>query len=169
MSIDKVYNEVKNLLDNFKVDNFENFDTIIENTAKLDNINLEDYTIADDEIEYKPQIDLMNIFLVYFKKMFERQEKANMFDHIDYEKDNSTNKCLEMIYEEMLKYNNSKYDDKDVLYLPQDIDIKKFTELYCLYVENEQKYCSRSLLVLLKYTTSLNWVNINWSIVPLTN
>jgi len=143
----------------------------INDTSNIINNDIDDinnYELAEEEnYETKNNLDLMNIFIIYFKKLFERKESDNMFENIDFDNIESTNRCMEMFYEELLKFQSSTYEDKDCLYLPNEININNFNELYGLYIDNKQKFCSRSLIIIIQYLTTLDWKNITWSIVPL--
>ena len=137
----------------------------------LDEINLEDYIIAPEENDYGNFVNLLNIFTCYYKKLFCKKETASIFEGIEYEKRDSTNRYMEFLYEEMFKYNKSNIEDKDVLYDPEDadIDINKCNELYALYVDNEIKYVSKFLLPLLYYLSEIKWLETEWNIMPLKN
>lgn len=141
-------------------------DTIQEDEHQ-EEMDINDYMIPDEDKPYQEYGDLLNVFMIYFKKMFMREMKATMFDHIDYDSYDSTNKCMEMLYEEIVKFNISKSPDKDVLYAPHEININDAQELYSLYINNEHVYCARFLIILLKYVTTIDWSTTNWSVVPL--
>lgn len=168
---------IKNLIDNHIKNYDENIKNILdhvdeENDINIDeNINIEDYELAEEEVELMPYISLLNIYTCYFKKLFVRNKDSTMFDNIDYTKVDSTNKCLEFLYEEIYKFNKSDDQDKDVLFDPDDDNIKidQCDELYSLYIGNEPKYVCKYLLPLFKFIgeTYKNWAEIDWSIIPL--
>ena len=116
-------------------------------------------------------MNLLNIYTCYYKKLFVKKKDATMFENIDYEKMDSTNKCLEMLYDEIYKFDQSKEEDKDILYDPDDdtISIDECKELYSLYIENEPKFVCKYLLPILKYLAEShnNWTDMKWSIIPL--
>ena len=151
----------KNKLDE-EEDNLELFDR---------QININDYELAEEEVEFRSYINLLNIYTCYYKKLFVKNKNITMFENIDYEKLDSTNKCLELLYEEIYKFNKSLEDDKDILYDPDDenIDINQCKELYSFYIGTEPKYVCKYLLPLFKYVgeTYKNWTEIDWSILPL--
>lgn len=136
-------------------------------------IDINDYIPADEEnTEFGNYTIVLNIFLCYFKQLYSREQKETMFDHIDYKQENSTNRCMESMYEEILKFNISKDDDKDILYNPNDssienIDIDKCDELYSLYIKDEPKHVCKYLMPLVKYISTLNWASIEWAIIKL--
>lgn len=134
-------------------------------------IDINDYIPADEEIEFNNYVDILNIFNCYYKQLNEKKQNATLFDNIDYEKEESTNKCLEFLYQEILKYNSSNDENKDLLYEVDDkeINIDQWDEMYVLYIDNEQKYTSKFLLPLLQYVATIEWTKTNWNIKPFKN
>ena len=143
----------------------------IQNIELEEEIDINDYIVAEEEQEFGNYVNLLNIYTCYFKQLFRRQQGETLFDYIDYDKKNSTNKCMEYLYEEINKFNVGKDTDKDTLYEPDDttIDINKCTELYSLYIENEPLYVCKYLFPILQYLSTIEWAVINWSIIPLKN
>lgn len=133
-----------------------------------DEINLDDYELAEEDQEYSTDLNFLNIYMCYYKQRYFKSQSETMFTNIEYDKNDSTNKCMELLYDEMRKFDNSKMDDKDILYDPDsDIDIKEFDELYALYIDNEPIYMCRYLLPILKKLATMDWISIKWSIIPL--
>jgi hypothetical protein len=137
----------------------------------MDEIDINDYELANEEVEYGGAINVLNIFTTYFKKKHSLEQNVTMFDNIDYDQDDSTNKCMEFIYEEMYKYKKSNEVDKDTLYDPDNnIDINTCKELYALFIENELIYICKYLVPLFEeLAKNINWADINWSVMPLKN
>ena len=131
-------------------------------------INIDDFMPADEE-DNIVFIGLLNIFTCYFKQLYVKKQNETMFDNIDAEKVDSTNKLTETLYDEMFKYNQSLDETKDILYDPDDneLDINAVEELYALYIDNESKYVCKYLLPLLQYLSTQNWANIQWWIIPI--
>ena len=138
-------------------------------TVQQDEIDINDYIPADEETEFNNFTSLLNIFTCYFKQLFSKNQESTMLDDVDYTKTDSTNKCMEFMYEEMFKFNKSLDLDKDILYHPDDecLDINKCTELYVLYVDSEPKYTCKYLLPLMQYIGTLRWTTIDWSIIKI--
>ena len=134
-------------------------------------INLYDYVLADEEIEFGKYINLLNIFNCYFKKLFVKKESEHLFGDINSEQVDSTNKSLEFLYEEIFKFNNSIEEDKDMLYEPDDdnLDINSCKELYILCIDHAPVYVCKFLLPLLQYLGGENWLEMEWNIMPLKN
>lgn len=132
-------------------------------------IDINDYVVAEEDQEFRSHVNLLNIYTCYFKQLFRRNQGETLFDHVDYDKKNSTNKCMEFLYDEINKFNESTIEDKDILYEPDDIsvDINKCTELYTLYINSEPLYLSKFLLPLFQYLATIDWYNIEWSIIPI--
>jgi len=152
----------------------------IDNTIPIDeNIEIEKYTIDDDiDInDYIPvdkddnlvEFDILNVFTCYYKQLYNSKQESHMLDGIDPNKRDSTNRCIEVFYEEMHKLQMSTDPNKDVLYEPddEDIDYDHSKEIYILYLEDEPKYATKYMLPLLRYTSELDWLNSDWSIVKI--
>lgn len=137
--------------------------------VKPDEIDINDYILADEESELNNFTSLLNVFTCYFKQLYCTNQESTMFENIDYTKNDSTNKCMEFMYEEMFKFNKSLEIDKDILYDPDNecVDINKCDELYVLYLDSEPKYTCKYLLPLVQYVGTLNWTVINWSIIKI--
>lgn len=134
-------------------------------------INLEDYVLAEEEVEFGKYVNLLNIFNCYFKKLFERKESEHLFGNINPEQADATNKSLEFLYEEIFKFNNSLEEDKDILYDPDDdnLDINSCKELYILCIDHAPVYVCKFLLPILQYLGEEDWLEMEWNIMPLKN
>lgn len=127
---------------------------------------IEEYTLAEEEVEQLSIINLLNIYICYFKQLHTYKQSDHMFINVDPSKEDSTNKCMEQLYEEIYKFSQSADSDKDILFAPNDIDIDASEELYILYIDSNPIYCSKYLIMILKYLGTLDWMNINFTIVP---
>ena len=139
------------------------------NIVEEGEIDIDDYVPADEEKEFGHFTNLLNIFTCYFKQLFMKNQEATMFENVDYNKKDSTNKCMEFMYEEMFKFNKSLEDDKDTLYDPDDstINIDLCEELYILYIDSEPKFACKFILPILQHIGTLEWAEINWSIIKI--
>lgn len=117
--------------------------------------------------EYK--VTFLNVFLCYFKNLFAENKDAHMFTGIDYNKNESTTRCLEFIYNELYKYQEVENQDptRTKLLPISKVDLDKFEELYILLINGEQKYMCEFLVPIIEYVATLDWTNIKWSIMPL--
>ncbi len=136
-------------------------------------INIDDYVPASTysetaDNEFKNYIDIINIFTYHYKQTYNIIEKVTIFDDIPFDDKTATNKCMEFVYGEIFRYENSNVQDKDVLYNPDDnIDIESYTELHCLMIDDEPIHIAPYLLILISYLSTLDWLNINWKIINL--
>ena len=92
-----------------------------------------------------------------------------MFHDVDYELDNSTNRCMEFLYAEMHKYEDHEDNDRQdqiTIYDPQPINLDEYDELYVLMIDNKQNKMCHTLLPLIKYVSTLDWLNMTWRIDP---
>lgn len=144
-------------------------EVVDEDDETYGEINIDDYIPADEEQEFGHFTNLLNIFTCYFKQLFMKNQETTMFDNIDHSKKDSTNKCMEFMYEEMFKFNKSLEEDKDMLYDPDDgtINIDLCEELYILYIDSEPKYVCKFILPLLQHIGTLEWTEINWSVIKI--
>lgn len=118
------------------------------------------------EEEFEEKVGFMNVFLCYYKQMFDKSKEVNMFSDVDYDNDASTNRCMEMLYDEMFKYQNCEDEEALTILDPSDVNINKCKELYVLVINNKQEKACQMLLPLIKYVSTLDWMNIDWSINP---
>ena len=140
-----------------------------ESDEEVENVDINDYEKANDDEDYIIFVDLLNVYNCYYKQLHQKKQESTLFEDVNMESDDSTNKCLEFLYEEMFKYKKSLVADKDFLYDPSDseVDINKWEEMYALYIEEEHKYVCKYILPLLHYVASLDWTLLNWNIRPL--
>jgi len=164
-----------NLNGNLEINPDDNNDPAYINTTRP--VDISKYTLAPEETEMNKYINVMNIFMCYYKQLFRCKQDSTMFDQIDYSHDSNTNRCMEFMFEHMAKYNKSTNTDRDVLYDPDtnDVKIDDVDELYMLSINNEPLYVSTFLLPLIEYLASAynagdgHWSRVDWSIMALKN
>jgi hypothetical protein len=134
-----------------------------------DHIDIEDYEPAKEESdqETKTNVNVLNIFMIYYKKLHSVSEKQHLFDGIDTTDNTSTNKPTESLFEIIELYKNSVESDKDMLYdINDDVDINKCRELYMVYINEKPVYLAKYLLTIFNYIATLD-NTVMWSIMPL--
>lgn len=122
--------------------------------------------IADEQDD---NVNFFNVFMCYYKNLFGKEKNINMFHDIDYSKDNSTNRCMEFFYSELHKYQeheNNGREEEITIYEPDSVDLDKCDELYVLMIDNEQNKMCQTLLPLIKYVSTLDWLTMTWRIDP---
>lgn len=162
ISIDKISNDTIN--------------TIIYHTEEQNNndinIDINDYEIADEEKEYGFYVDILNIFNIYFKTLYKKSINSTLFDDIDTDDIRSTNRQLEYLYEEIVKYktsNNERYTELFDLavykekYLNDDNKLPEDYSFYLVDINGIQKV-THNLITALKYIATFDWKNDEWSI-----
>jgi hypothetical protein len=114
-------------------------------------------------------VDFVNVFLCYFKNLFQKNPEYNMFNDINFDDDTSTNRCMEFMCAELYKFKQLQQEDETIndIYDPDTINIDATDELYVLEIDNKQHKVSRSLIPILKYVSGLDWTEIIWSVIPL--
>lgn len=133
-----------------------------------DDVDIDEYIPVEKEDNFV-EFELFNVFMCYYKQLYQAEPNTTMLHNIDYTKENSTNKCMESMYAEMHKFNTSTEADKDVVYNTdtEAVNIDECTELYVLNVGMEPKYVCKYLIPLLKYTSTIDWLNSEWSVMRL--
>jgi hypothetical protein len=134
----------------------------------FEEFDINDFMIPDDEQPHQSFVDLLNVFICYSKQLFHKGSTSHMFENIDFDKDDSTNRYMEYLFEEITIFNHARDGDKDVLYLMHDFknDNHKLDLKYALYIDDELTYGSKYLLPMIKHLTTLKWQDINWRIIP---
>ena len=128
----------------------------------------EPFDIDDYEpVQFNTFEKLLNVYLTYYKRLHSSKENMNLFDGINLQDNISTNKPTEELFNLMQKFKNADEIDKDVLHgIDSNLQIDQCQELYMLYINNQPKYLSKYLYVILNYITELN-DDIHWMIMPL--
>jgi len=147
-------------------------------------IDINDYEIPTEELDYGRYVDILNIFTIYHKTLYNKNKSANLFDGINYQEPSATNREIEKLYEEIYRYKMAQRDLANAetidtknrfinLYNPIEYKNKylqketdKLPEDYPFYIVNsgEQEYVSHNLITILDYISSTDWRNIAWSI-----
>lgn len=143
-------------------------DIEIEKYIVDDDIDINDYIPESKESNFVP-FDLFNVFTCYYKQLYQVKQEASMLDGTDADKNDSTNRCIELFYEEIHKFRISDDPNKDVVYSPddEDIDYDNSNEIFVVHMNSEPTYATKYMLPLLRYISELNWLEIDWSIVKL--
>lgn len=118
------------------------------------------------DLDEQGDVDLMNVFMCYYKKLFAKTGE-HMFSNVNYDEIDSTNRCMELFYEEMFKCQRHPEEEYYEICDAGDLDIAEVEELYTLEIDGVQQKECRGLLPLLKYVATLDWLNINWAVIPL--
>ena len=153
------------------VQNLIDTNSNINTTDNIDNIDINEYKLAEEEEEFGAYTDLLNIYNVYYKTLFNKLKESTMFDEIDSEDITSTNRCLEILYDEIVKYKNSDkkyitlYDPEEYkkLYLESNNKLPEYYQFYLIEINNNQKV-THNLITALTYINSFDWKNLEWSI-----
>lgn len=106
--------------------------------------------------------DFMNVYMIYYKKLYNKKTNYKMFDDLDSNKD--TNSCMEILYDEIERYKKSSKEINE--------NIKNYNEcerIYIIYYDEEKKgYCD-NLVTAIKYISEKEWKEKNWSIMQIKN
>lgn len=110
-------------------------------------------------------MELVNVFMCHYHRVFNRP--GSMFSELKHGEEDETTLAMEMLYEEMHKFKIAEFEDRDVIYDPADVDAEQCDELYVLVIDDRQEKACKRLVPLLKYVATLQWMTIDWHIVPL--
>ena len=131
------------------------------NTINDEEVTEHDLPLGDGDAS------MFNVFLCYYKSLFNKKESLNMFDEIDGPSDEGTNRCMELFYEESLKFHSSDDQEKNDLFPDGDQDIDDCIEMFGLYVDNKLELTCKFVMPLIKYVSTKNWSETYWSIISL--
>ncbi len=138
--------------------------TIDEIDETYDEIVDKDNLVAIGEIYYGK---IINIFHIYYKKLFNEKENVTLFEGIK-DLDKETNREMELFYEMMEEFElHANDDDYQTIYKPEfyDMNDKAYRgELYALHIDGHMEFVCRLLMPLIKYVARLEWNVINWNI-----
>jgi hypothetical protein len=141
--------------------------------------NNEDYEPFDENDYELPQIyeptskyiDCVNIFQVYYKTLFNKEENNSMLNGVDPKNKTSTNRSMELFYEALSKYNTAEQSGNinfSTIYDPKQIDLNSFDEIYALKLDGAITKLSPSLFGIITYIAHyVDWINDGWAIVSL--
>jgi hypothetical protein len=113
-------------------------------------------------------VEIINVFHIYYKKIFNISNSDNMFTNIDINDPKATNKPLEFLYEHMHKYKLIKEKNTEILFDENgNFNLDNYTEFYSLLINYEIVKLSESLYALLEYLINNynNWYDIKWDVV----
>jgi hypothetical protein len=152
----------------------ESVDTSYEDlTNYINETQEEEETENEDETEISAEqtilVNMSNIYLSYFKNLYNKKQSYKLFDELNDNDDESTNRCMELFYEDMLKFESSDDPEKNDLF-PSDsdeIDINECDDLYALYIDNKHVYSCKFIMPIIKQLAMNDWDTKNWTIVPL--
>lgn len=121
----------------------------------------------EDDLGISDNTDFLNVYMIYYKKLFNVNPNTNMFTGVDYNELDSTNRSMEYLYDHMNRFNEATGTDKDLICEPDDLDPSKCSEIYLLMVDGTPVKTCQLLIPLLSYISTLEWNNIEWTVVPL--
>lgn len=129
--------------------------------------NIANYVVPEDDVLENEYINMINVFMFHFKRLFNKNNNYNMLNDIDQTQKNSTNRCMEYVFEEMFKFKEETDEKKKKLYKVGRLDINNCTELYSLTIDDNPICICQYLLPLIQKVSTLDWTEIHWSIIPI--
>lgn len=151
-------------MENLKTTTMEDTkDTEKVNIKDIENVDIKDAEKAEEEQEYGGYVELINVFMKYYKNYHKNPEK-NFFANVDYSSLKSTNRPMEIFFEHMQIY---KENEQQKNYLNK---IMKISEenigdiIYELYIDNVEPVKCHSLFGLLLHIVENNLSDKNFRI-----
>lgn len=113
----------------------------------------------------------INVFMIYYNKRYSRAKNINIFTGVNIDDEMSTTKCMEVLYEHIYRYKCADEDEKKLYNREEydEINIDSCEELYVLVTNNEYNIVSQTLMPIISYVATTDWVNSNWNIYQLKN
>jgi len=141
-------------------------------TNSYTEIDLSEYSLADEEKEMGAYVDILNIYNIYFKTLFGKNQEISLFDGIDNDNPVSTNRALENLFEAIEKHKNSS-DEKYIklfnpseyrdTYLKENSTIPEDHPFYMVNIDKEE-FVTHNLISAITHIAEYDWRNIHWSI-----
>jgi hypothetical protein len=132
---------------------------------------MDDYTPEEYEeiCDNESKVNFLNCFLCYYKNLFNTKKETTMFDDIDYTKENSTNRQMEFIFNELEKFADAQEHtpEKTTLMDIKEINLDSVDELYVLVINNKQEKMCQLLVPLIEYIAEKEWLEVDWSIMTI--
>lgn len=132
-------------------------------------VSPDDYVLSEEDVEMKQYTDMLNIFIIYYNSVYNKNQ--NLFSNIDYEDESSTNRQLEMFYDEVNKHKT--LDEKFITMYDSTSYKEDFGEipdipLYRLEF-NKDSFYTHSLISILSFLVQNDWENTDWNIVQVNS
>jgi len=114
-------------------------------------------------------VDLINIYILYYKKLY-NDKNFNLFEGIDIDQEESTNKQLELFYKFIKEYDESSDDNKKIYNIGEINDeiLTNMGEIYILVINGVYtKFCKLIVPLFCYVNNELNYYKENWNIIHL--
>jgi hypothetical protein len=145
-------------------------DLMDSNTNKdVEEENDEECTVSNKYVE------CLNIHQIYFKNLHNKDTEEHMLHDIHEDKQNSTNRSIELFYESLHAYKIKLDSDPDYcdIYEASQLQhnkINDFTSMFLLKIDGSYHKLSPSLFAIISYIAHyIDWKNVNWHIISLKN
>lgn len=134
---------------------------------------IEKMNLSEEDIIMGDYLNVLNIYTVYFKTLYGKDEQYALLDEINRYDDTSTNLALEMFYEELKIYqkaSDERYkkvfdiDEYKKMYLTDEKSLPDDYNTYIIQVEDEEKMSHSLIMALFHIAKFENWYQIKWSI-----
>lgn len=129
-------------------------------------IDIGEYIISEEDKECEIYTSVMNIFLMYYKNLYKKDNGYTLFDDIDFDSKTSTNGALELFYCEIHNYKTCEEKHK-ILYKLEEYK-NAFPEqnnmtLYEITINNNIRI-THSLIAGILYISEFDWMAGKWAI-----
>jgi hypothetical protein len=144
----------------------------LNNFISSNEFKKDDYEVVEEEKMFGNQIDTINIFMVYFKNLFQKNPSLSIFDDISEKDLSNTNRQMELLYEHMFKYKSNCDNEENVTIYPiQEFNLDECEELYSLKINiptyNNLEYGCQYIIPLISLLSLEKWRNVEWTLTPI--
>jgi len=118
----------------------------------------------------EPYIDIINVFLVYYKRKNKNEDVMSKLKEIDYTKDTFKNKFMNVFLDKIEKEKkNEKHVKKVTIFdLDDEEEINNYNYMYVLEINKKEHKQCHTLLPLIRYVSLIpEWSHIDWKIYKL--
>lgn len=132
---------------------------------------VEDSSVDEPIEDNLPMVNLLNLYLTHFKRIYRLKSTTHFFDGVDLDQPQSTSKLLEQFYDEMKKYQASNEDHR-LLIEPDQLEsdramIEQLSEFHALLVDRKPVVYSGSILSLLAHLAHQpELLEREWKLLP---
>ena len=122
------------------------------------------------EKEFESFFDIINIFLVYYKRANENEDVISKLKEIDYTKGTFENKFMDVFFNAIEKEKKNKHDIKEItIYNPVDKEeYNNYDYMYVLEIKKKKHKLCHTLMPLIRYVSLIkSWPRIEWKIYQL--
>lgn len=130
-------------------------------------IDIGEYIISEEDKKCEIYTSVMNIFLMYYKNLYKKDNRYTLLDDIDCDNETSTNEALELFYCEIQNYKTCEEKHK-ILYKLEEYknafhDKQHNMPRYEITINNNTRI-THNLIAGILYISEFDWMAGKWAI-----